>query len=171
MLIDEIETITLNSDYTLRIDIENQRASIIKNLKKEEKIMSMLTEKRQEIANKLNVLLYDRNKKIDEKVAAYRAQLEKEPVSAEAEKLKALLKAFDEVISYEKVEVKDSSKVEDVAIKEAEIKVAPKEEVVIPEAKTISASTDYTTVATNNIAANSSQGRAGMPTIEIPDRR
>lgn len=63
--------------------------------------MSMLTEKRQELTNKLTTLENARNAEIERKVAEYRASLEANTKCEGIEKLKSAVAAIDVVIAYE----------------------------------------------------------------------
>lgn len=63
--------------------------------------MSMLTEKRQELTNKLTTLENARNAEIERKIAEYRASLEANTKCEGIEKLKSAIAAIDVVIAYE----------------------------------------------------------------------
>lgn len=63
--------------------------------------MSMILDKRNEVADKLNRLLNERQANIDLRVNSYREQLEAQPLSDEIVSTKKLLAALDEVISCE----------------------------------------------------------------------
>lgn len=77
--------------------------------------MSMLTEKRQEIAAKLERLEKARFENIQMKLAAYRAQLEAEPESEEIKHTRKVLEAMDAVILYD---IENAPKVEPAPIAE-----------------------------------------------------
>ena len=77
--------------------------------------MSMLTEKRQEIAAKLEKLEKARFENIQMKLAAYKAQLEAEPESEEIKHTRKVLEAMDAVILYD---IENAPKVEPAPIAE-----------------------------------------------------
>lgn len=132
-MIDETQTISNVIDYTLQIDINKSKASIIK-FEKEENEMSMLLEKRKEIQAKIDALNIKREADITAKLALYRAQLESAPESAEVLELRNILKAIDEIIAFDASLAPKTEPAIAVEIKE---EAAPVEEVkeVIEEAK------------------------------------
>lgn len=124
--IDEIKAIPLNNGYTLQF--EDDFVSIIKKSLKEGKVMSMLSEKKQEILAKIDALLAERNARIDEQVKLYRESLEAEPEPIEVVKLREVIKAIDVIIDSEEVKEPEPVKVEEApAVEEV------KEEIVLPE--------------------------------------
>lgn len=62
--------------------------------------MSALIEKRNEFKQKLDLIKTQRNFEISQKVAAYKASLEKEPIQGEVE-LQKVIDALDQVIAFE----------------------------------------------------------------------
>lgn len=164
-MIDEIETITFNG-YTLLIDEENWSASIINSIKEDDE-MSMLSEKRQEIQAKLDALLSERNARIEARIAAYRRQLEAEPICAEAIEIKNVLKAIDEVIAY------DAAYVAPVAQPVAETiatPVAPTIKEVVVETIAQPAPAVEAMPAGQVITPAQPDCRPGMASIDIPER-
>lgn len=146
--------------------------------------MSMITEKRNEVACKLNSLLANRKANIEAKVNAYRISLESEPVSEEIVNTRKLLNALDEVIACEAnfavpaqptvaETIVAATPETSVTIAEADIKVV--EEVnEVPEEAT---SVDYVEVAVNpetkeaEIISSADNARPGMAYVGIPERR
>ena len=180
-MIDEIQTIKLTDDYILHIDVEHQCANIIKIFKKEEIDMSMLTEKREELVKKSNDLIASRTAEINNKVAAYKAQLEAAtPIPAEVAKIQNVLKAIDEVIAYEASYSTTLTQVAETNTVETKtVETTPE---TFPETDTEAVKADDTTVVntvetveTVEIPAGEViqhvEGRPGMATIEIPERR
>lgn len=133
--------------------------------------MSMLIEKRKEIASKLEGLRITRDEEIQRKLNLYKLELESQPCE-EIAKLQHVLNAMDEVIAYElkETEVKpvtqEVTPVTEIKVTEREIlkEVAPVTE-QIQEAKTESVEFKIVTdVATEEV-------RPGMSYIGIPERR
>ena len=163
-MVDEIQTIKLDNDYILTVDVENQQSSIIKILKKEEITMSMLTEKREELVKKSNDLVAARTLEINNKVAAYKAQLEASmPIPAEVSKIQSVIKAIDEVIAYE------ASLTTEKVVETSATETTPAS---FPETTD---TTSQTVVETVEIPAGEvvthTEGRPGMAAVEIPERR
>lgn len=188
-MIDEIETIRLNDDYIVEIDVEHLTTHIIK-LKKEETKMSMLSEKRHEIQAKLDVIMQNRKATIESKVQAYRTQLESEALPAEAVELKNVLAAIDAVIAYDEsyvpqvqpsIVAEPAVKVEPLAetvefqyaqpMQEAVIEpaVVPVEDVVAPISM-VEAAPAVDTIPAGEVISTPTESRPGMATVNIPNR-
>ena len=147
--------------------------------------MSMITEKRNEVANKLNSLLAERKATIDFKVNAYRTQLEAEPISEEIINTKKLLVALDEVISCEAAMAKPvinpivtetivaATPEVTVNVSEADIKVAEevKPEVVQPEVMDFVEITVDPETKETEVTTPIAEARPGMAYVGIPERR
>lgn len=146
--------------------------------------MSMITEKRDEVFNKLNSLLAERKATIDNKVNAYRIRLESEPVSEEIVNARKLLNALDEVIACEANFVKATQPTvaetivaatpeTSITVNEADIK-AIEEVNEVPDDATI---VDCVEVAVNpetkeaEIISPIENARPGMAYVGIPERR
>lgn len=171
--------------------------------------MSMINEKREEILNKINALEEDRKiriaarkdaylMEIDKKVEVYKASLmanfevycnkveAEEPISEEFEKLQSVLKAIDEVISYENsciaveeipaVEEVEIAPVEEVLPEVQEEVEAPVEVNEIPETKEVLDSIEVVVdeekieIHTTEMQ-NVGEPRPGMAYVGIPERR
>ena len=143
--------------------------------------MSMLTEKREELVKKSNDLIASRTAEINNKVAAYKAQLEAAtPIPAEVAKIQSVLKAIDEVIAYEASYSTTQTQVAETNTVETKtVETTPE---TFPETDTEAVKADDTTVVntvetveTVEIPAGEViqhvEGRPGMATIEIPERR
>ena len=146
--------------------------------------MSMITEKRNEVACKLNSLLADRKANIEAKVNAYRISLESEPVSDEIVNTRKLLNALDEVIACEAnfnvpaqpaVAETTVAATPETSITIAEADVKAVEEVnEVPEDATF---VDCVEVAVNpetkeaEIINSANNARPGMAYVGIPERR
>lgn len=176
-MIDILDTITLNNGYTLQIDDKHLSVNIIK-LKKEGKNMSMLTEKRVEIQKKLDNILNARAAAIDSKLAIYKAQLEAEPIPAEAIELKKVLAAIDEVIAYDSAYAEAAKPEITVVPVQPEIQVETVE-VTCAKPEVIATSTQaevvkaVPVVETATIPAGEvlqSASRPGMAEINVPNR-
>ena len=156
----QFDKVILNSDYILLIDISNLSASIINKTKKGGKIMSMLSEKREALINKSNELIASRTKSIEDKVKAYKAQLEAAtPIPEEVAKIQNVIKAIDEVIAYDMASNNVEAKQDNIIVNEAAVIAEP------------IATVDETATQEAIVDAQHVEGRVGMPTIEIPTRR
>lgn len=80
--------------------------------------MSMLSEKRKEVAEKLERLMREREESIKSRLDAYREQLENEPLSDEIINTQTVLNAIDDVIKYENEALSKIEIVENLATKE-----------------------------------------------------
>lgn len=142
--------------------------------------MSMLTEKRQEIATKLEKLEKTRFETIQMKLNAYRTQLEAEPESEEIKLTRKVLEAIDAVILYD---------IENTPAKSAPVEEVKAEEIAkdIPEAKAEEAVNIVTEMPAKEETANAEirvneagqpevksealEARPGMAYVGIPERR
>lgn len=195
-MIDKIEAIKLNDGYIIDLDVEHLTMHIIKIEKKEETKMSMLSEKRHEIQAKLDKIMQDRKTTIESKVQLYRTQLESEALPAEALELKNVLSAIDAVIAYDEsyvpqpqptvvaqpavavaepvhVDVEPQANVaSDLTqpVQEVPQTIAqPVEEVVAP-VSIVEAAPAVETIPAGEVISTPTDGRPGMPTINVPDR-
>lgn len=149
--------------------------------------MSMLIEKRQEIASKLEALEKARIESIRTKLDIYRVQLEAEPESEDIKKARAVLEAIDAVILYEaETEPKAEPAVEPVpVVEEPKAEPAP----IVEETKVEATNADISIVAEapakeevvvevkvdadNNVSVKPAElePRPGMAYVGIPERR
>lgn len=146
--------------------------------------MSMITEKRNEVFNKLNSLLAERKATIDNKVNAYRISLESEPVSEEIVNARKLLNALDEVIACEADFVKATQPTvaetitaatpeTNITIAEADIKATEEVNEVPEDASFVEAVEITVNPETKEAEITSSieNARPGMAYVSIPERR
>ena len=128
--------------------------------------MNMLTEKRNEVLNKLNALKAERTARINAKLEEYRLRLEAaEPYSEEYASIVKVLKALDEVIAYEAnaiVETKSEKMFEEVKVEEPTADELHFDEYV--------PSIEAEPVSTANTVAYT-EARPGMLDLGIPERR
>ena len=148
--------------------------------------MSMLTEKRQEIAAKLERLEKARFENIQMKLAAYKAQLEAEPESEEIKRTRQVLEAIDAVILYDI----ESAPAEPAPIaKPAPVEEVKAEEIAkdIPEAKaeeavnivaempakeeTVNVEIRVNEAGQPEVKSEALEARPGMAYVGIPERR
>lgn len=134
-LIDESKTIRINNDYILQFE-NFQKVSIIKKSIKEEKEMSMLSEKKQEILAKIDAILADRNARIDEQVKIYRESLEAEPEPAEVIELRKVIEAIDTLIAHEEIKPVEEEAPKEIPVEPVQEVAAEVEEVEIEEIPT-----------------------------------
>ena len=143
----------LIDDYILHIDVHNQYASVIKINKKEDNDMSVLLEKREQLLNQLTQLQVERVDDINAKIAAYKMQLESEPVDSRIIELQSVINAIDEVIAYDNTHAQH-----DVAntqhVSESDVQANP----VMQD----------TAESAHDVSVNA---RPGMMTINTPERR
>lgn len=129
--------------------------------------MSMLTEKRQEIAAKLESLLKARNDSINEKLVAYRIQLEAEPESAEIVKAREVLKAMDEVILYEANVIKPEPIIVEPVVEPAAESVIEAEPIIEPIADNIVAEPiEPDKAKTESVVENNESVTEAEPAVE-----
>ena len=147
--------------------------------------MSMITDKRNEVANKLNTLLMQRQASINERVAAFKAQLEAEPLGQEILDTKKLLAALDDVIACEAVlaqPVVEPVVAEPViapnnTISVAEADIASIEEVAVESVPETAEIAEVVEVQINpetkeaEIVNSEVEARPGMAYVGIPERR
>lgn len=96
--------------------------------------MSMLSEKRKSVSEKLERLMKDREENIKIKLDAYREQLESEPLSEEIINTQTVLSAIDDIIKYEnealsKIEIVENLTVEEAPVEEKPVEI-PAEEII-----------------------------------------
>lgn len=153
--------------------------------------MSMLTEKRQEIATKLEKLEKTRFETIQMKLNAYKAQLEAEPESEEIKRTRQVLEAIDAVILYdienvatEPVKAEPTPVVEPAPVEEVKAEEIAKD---IPEAKaekvvnivaempvkeeTVNVKIRVNEAGQPEVKSEALEARPGMAYVGIPERR
>ena len=153
--------------------------------------MSMLTEKRQEIATKLEKLEKTRFETIQMKLNAYKAQLEAEPESEEIKRTRQVLEAIDAVILYdiesapaEPVKAEPTPVVEPAPVEEVKAEEIAKD---IPEAKaeeavnivaempvkeeTVNVEIRVNEAGQPEVKSEALEARPGMAYVGIPERR
>lgn len=154
--------------------------------------MSMLTEKRQEIATKLEKLEKTRFETIQMKLNAYKAQLEAEPESEEIKRTRQVLEAIDAVILYdiESAPAEPAPIVEPTPVVEpAPVEEVKAEEIAkdIPEAKaeetvnivaempakeeTVNVEIRVNEAGQPEVKSEALEARPGMAYVGIPERR
>lgn len=134
--------------------------------------MTILEQKRSEIQTKLDTLLGARINTINAKVAAFRLQLESEPLSQEILNTQNVLKALDDVIAYEKASTVLVTQVAEPVKQEQVIDVATVAESLAEIAPTFQTNVnDNSNIAVNSEVTNEIVGRPGMSGIELPERR
>lgn len=147
--------------------------------------MSMLLEKRNEVVAKIQQLELDRVNLINAKVAAYKEQLEKEPLPQVLVNAKKCLEAIDEVIRYESmIQPEVSTPVVEPTKEEVKVEeVKPAESVGVqndtpfqhneaaPIDRTTPVESVQSTVEVHPEEIAQQEARPGMAYIGIPDRR
>lgn len=141
--------------------------------------MSMLTEKRQEIATKLEKLEKTRFENIQMKLNAYRAQLEAEPESEEIKRTRQVLEAIDAVILYdiesapaEPVKAEPTPVVEPAPVEEAKAEEAVNIVAEMPvEEETVNVEIRVNEAGQPEVKSEALEARPGMAYVGIPERR
>lgn len=145
--------------------------------------MSSLIEQRKAYANELQALIDERKASLEAKVAAYRAQLEREAtVTPEMQRLSNFIRSLDEMIAFEAEHQTDSVSVANGANESVETFCSCAESTdnaVGQTAKAQGTGLEGTTFEALAIdAANTrkrleavEQGRPGMPHVVLPDRQ
>lgn len=145
--------------------------------------MSMIIEKRNEVARKLETLMAERNISITRKVEAYRLQLESQPLSDEITNTRKLLTALDEVVACEAI-IETTPKQEPVVVNntpetvitiaETDIKAIEEVDEIPSEAEVvdcIEVVVNPETQQVDEVKAPIEEARPGMAYVGIPERR
>ena len=141
--------------------------------------MSMLTEKRQEIATKLERLEKTRFENIQMKLNAYKAQLEAEPESEEIKQTRKVLEAIDAVILYdienapaEPVKTEPTPVVEPAPVEEAKSEEAVNTVAEMPvKEETVDVEIRVNEAGQPEVKSKALEARPGMAYVGIPERR
>lgn len=145
--------------------------------------MSSLIEQRKAYANALQELIDERKASLEAKVAAYRAQLEREAtVTPEMQRLSNFIRSLDEMIAFEAEHQKDAACVVNGVDESSETfcdNAESADNTVEQTAETESAGlegTPFEALATDAADTRErlkavEQGRPGMPNVVLPHRQ